>query len=183
MIALLLLGFFLSLDNFRVSIALGAFQFKWSRALRTAAVFGFWDGISPLIGALIGHYLGQVIGPLADIAGPIVLAGYGIFLIVRSLLTRITEEPEPNEGIVLLGMPLSLSLDNMIAGTGLGLFGFSPLFSAVVFGAITFLMSLIGLQLGKFIARFIPVRINLIAGIALLTVAIWLGVPALLGGN
>ena len=69
MMPLLILGFVLSLDNFRVSIALGAFQFGWRRALRTAVVFGLWDGVSPLVGALIGHYLGQAIGPAADTLG------------------------------------------------------------------------------------------------------------------
>lgn len=59
MIPLLILGFVLSQDNFRVSIALGAFQFSWRRALWIAVVFGLWDGVSPLVGALIGRYLGR----------------------------------------------------------------------------------------------------------------------------
>jgi len=170
MIPLLILGFVLSLDNFRVSIALGAFQFSWRRALRIAVVFGLWDGVSPLVGALIGHYLGQAIGPAADTLGPIVLAVYGLYLVVRSLKTQASEEPD--DRWVLFGMPLSLSLDNMVAGTGLGLLGFPPVFSAAVFGTITALMSFVGLQLGRVAARFIPIRSDLLTGIGLLIVAV-----------
>jgi putative Mn2+ efflux pump MntP len=174
-IPLLVLGFALSLDNFRVAIALGAFKHTWRRALRIAVVFGLWDGVSPLVGLLIGHYLGQAIGPVADIIGPIVLAVYGLYLIVRSLLMKAQAPEEPDDRLVLFGIPLSLSLDNMIAGTGLGLFGFPPVFSATVFGIITALMSLVGLQLGKVVARFIPLRSDLLIGIGLLIVAVVLG--------
>jgi putative Mn2+ efflux pump MntP len=170
MIPLLILGFVLSQDNFRVSIALGAFQRNWRRTLRIAVVFGLWDGISPLVGVLIGHYLGQVIGPVADILGPIVLAVYGLYLVIRSLKTRVPEELD--DRWVLLGIPLSLSLDNMVAGTGLGLLGFPPVFSAAVLGTITVLMSFIGLQIGRVAARFILIRSDLLTGIGLLIVAV-----------
>jgi putative Mn2+ efflux pump MntP len=172
MISLLILGFALSLDNFRMSIAIGAFQFSWRRAFRIAAVFGLWDGISPLVGVLVGYYLGQVIGPVGDTLGPIVLAVYGLYLVVQSLRTQTSEEPD--DRWLLLGMPLSLSLDNMIVGTGLGLLGFPPVFSAAVFGTITALMSFVGLQLGRIAARFIPIRSDLLTGIGLLIVAVML---------
>lgn len=166
-ISLLIFGFVLSLDNFRLSIALGAFQPGWRHALRMAVVFGFWDGFSPLVGGLIGRYFGQAVGPVAETLGPIVLAAYGLYLVVHSLKTE--EAPEkPDDRWVLFGIPLSLSLDNMLAGTGLGLLGFSPVFSAAVFGAITALMSLVGLQLGGITARFIPIRSDLLTGIGLL---------------
>jgi putative Mn2+ efflux pump MntP len=169
-ISLLVLGFVLSLDNFRLAIALGAFKLSWRRALRIGAVFGFWDAFSPLVGLLIGRYFGQAIGPVADTLGPIVLAVYGLYLVVRSLKTQVPEEPD--DRWVLFGMPLSLSLDNMVAGTGLGLLGFPPVFSAAVFGTITALMSFVGLQLGRVAARFIPIRSDLLTGIGLLIVAV-----------
>ena len=176
-ISLLILGFALSLDNFRLAIALGAFKLSWRRALRTAVVFGFWDGLSPLVGLLIGGYFGEVIGPVADILGPIVLVVYGLYLIVRSLQS---EEPEDlDDRMALFGIPLSLSLDNLIAGTGLGLLGFPPVVPAVVFGTITALMSFVGLHIGRVAARFIPIRSDLLGGIGLLISAAFL----VLGGG
>src|SRR5919107_4270143 len=164
-ISLLILGIVLSLDNFRLAIALGAFKLSWRRALRIAVVFGLWDGFSPLVGLLIGRYFGREIGPAADILGPIVLLVYGLYLVVRSLQTEAPEDLD--ERMVLFGIPLSLSLDNLLAGTGLGMLGFPPLFTAAVFGAMTALTTFVGLQLGGVVARFIPIRPDLLSGAGL----------------
>src|SRR5215210_4537834 len=118
-ISLLILGLVLSLDNFRLAIALGAFKLSWRRALRIAVVFGFWDGLSPLVGLRIGRYFGQEIVPGAYILGSIVLLVYGLYLVVRILQTEAPEDLD--ERMALFGIPLSLSLDNLLAGTGLGM--------------------------------------------------------------
>src|ERR671917_926831 len=174
-ISLLIFGVVLSLDNFRLSIALGTFKLNWRRALRIAVVFGVWDGLSPLVGLLIGRYFGQEIGPVADIVGPIVLLVYGLYLVIRSLQTESPEDLD--ERMALFGIPLSLSLDNLLAGTGLGMLGFPPVFTAAVFGTMTVLMTFVGLQLGGAVARFIPIRSDLLtgAGLSIMAVVLVLG--------
>jgi putative Mn2+ efflux pump MntP len=124
----------------------------------------------PLVGLLLGRYFGQAIGLVADYLGPGVLAAYGLYLIARGLGTEAPEEVD--DRWALFGIPLSLSVDNLVTGTSLGLLGFSPVFSAVVFGAITALMSFIGLRLGRVAARFIPIRMDLLSGIALIVMAV-----------
>jgi putative Mn2+ efflux pump MntP len=69
-------------------------------------------------------------------------------------------------------MPLSLSVDNLLAGAGLGLLGLSPFISAAVFGAMTAVMSLVGLCIGRFAVRLIPIRSDLLSGISLVAAAI-----------
>ncbi len=169
-VSLLILGLVLSLDNARLAIALGAFKLSWRRALRIAAVFGLWDGFSPLVGLLIGRYFGEGIGEVADFVGPIVLLVLGLYLVIQSLQTEAPEELD--ERWMLFGIPLSLSLDNLFAGTGLGMLGFPPVFTAVVFGIMTALMTLVGLQLGGVVARFIPLRPDLLSGMGLSIVAV-----------
>jgi putative Mn2+ efflux pump MntP len=175
LISLLILGFVLSLDNFRLAIALGAFRLSWRRALRIAVVFGLWDSFSPLVGLLIGRYFGEGIGEAADFLGPIVLLVYGLYLVVRSLQSEAPEDLD--ERMALFGIPLSLSLDNLLAGTGLGMLGFPPVFTAAVFGTMTALMTFVGLQLGGVVARFIPIRSDLLsgAGLSIMAVVLALG--------
>ena len=170
LLSLLILGLVLSLDNARLAVALGAFELSWRRALRIALVFGLWDGVSPLVGLLIGRYFGEGIGEWADLLGPVVLLAFGLYLVVRSLQTEAPEELD--ERWVLFGIPLSLSLDNLLAGTGLGMLGFPPVFTAAVFGAMTALTTLAGLQLGGIVARFIPVRADLLSGLGLSIMAV-----------
>src|SRR5689334_2045698 len=166
----LVLGFVLSLDNFRVSVALGTVPFGLKRAVQVALTFGLWDLVMPLAGLVIGHQIGTVFEDIANVIGAAVLGGYGLYLVISSL-----RNPEPDEldhPWALFGIPLTLSLDNLFAGASLGILGFSPWFSATVFGLVTAVMSLVGLQLGRAAARLIRIRPDLLSGVTLMIAAV-----------
>jgi len=175
---LLVLGFVLSLDNFRVAIALGTVPFGVRRVVQVALMFGLWDGVMPLVGLLLGGYIGESVGEMAEIAGSIVLGGYGLYLLITAL--RNPEPEELDHPWALFGIPLSLSLDNLLAGASLGLLGFSPFVSATVFGVTTAVMSMAGLLLGRALGRLIKIRTDLFSGITLIVAAIVL--PIAFGG-
>ena len=168
---LLVLAVTLSWDNFRSSVALGTVPFGVRRAVQIALIFGFWDALAPLAGGLLGRYFGDAIGPIADYLGPAVMGAYGLYLLVGA-----ARNPEPDEldhpWVTLFGLPLSLSVDNLIAGTGLGLLGFSPVIPAVIFGAVTAVTSFVGLWLGRLAVRAIPIRSDLLSAVSLLGAAI-----------
>jgi putative Mn2+ efflux pump MntP len=168
--SLLILGFTLSLDNFRTAVVLGTIRLSWRRSAQVAVVFGFWDGLAPLVGILVGDYLGEKIGSTADYVGAGALAAYGLFLVIQAW--RTPEPDEPDQRWALFGLPVPLSLDNVVAGTSLGLLGFSPWLAPPLFGVITALMTLVGLQLGRAFARFINIRSDLLTGVALLIMAV-----------
>lgn len=168
--SLLVLGFTLSLDNFRTAVVLGAIRLGWRRSAQVAVVFGFWDGLAPLVGILLGAYLGEKIGSTADYVGAAALAAYGLFLVVQAW--RTPEPEEPDQRWALFGLPVPLSLDNVVAGTSLGLLGFSPWLAPPLFGVMTALMTIVGLQLGRVLARFIRIRSDLVTGVALLIMAV-----------
>jgi putative Mn2+ efflux pump MntP len=168
--SLLILGFTLSLDNFRTAIVLGAIRLGWRRSAHVALVFGFWDGLAPLVGILVGQYLGQRIGSTADYVAAAALAAYGLFLVVQAW--RTPEPEEPDQRWALFGLPVPLSVDNVVAGTSLGLLGFSPWLAPPLFGVMTALMTIVGLQLGRVLARFIHIRSDLLTGVALLVMAV-----------
>jgi manganese efflux pump family protein len=101
------------------------------------------------------------------------LAAYGLYLVVRA--SRTAEPEEPDQRWALFGLPLPLSVDNVVAGTSVGLLGFSLWLAPPLFGAITALMSLVGLQLGRAAAHFIHIRSDLLTVLALIIMAILLG--------
>jgi putative Mn2+ efflux pump MntP len=141
--------------------------------VQVALVFGFWDMAAPLVGILGGDYFAQTIGSTADYVGAAVLGAYGLYLLVEASRTP------PPEGFdqrwALFGLPLPLSVDNIVAGTSLGLLGYSPWLAPPVFGAITALMTFVGLAIGRAAARLIHVRSDLLTGVALVIMAILLG--------
>jgi putative Mn2+ efflux pump MntP len=75
----------------------------------------------------------------------------------------------------VFGLLVPLSADNVVAGTSLGLLGFSPWLAPPVFGVITALMALVGLQVGRAVAHVIPLRPDLVTGVALLVMATVMG--------
>ncbi|MFG2266681.1 manganese efflux pump MntP family protein [Streptomyces sp. NPDC048720] len=174
---ILVLGFVLSLDNFRVSIALGTVPFGLKRAVEVALTFGLWDAVMPLVGLLIGRRIGEFVGNVADVVGAAALGGYGLYLVISSV--RNPEPEELDHPWALFGIPLTLSLDNLFAGASLGVLGLSPWFSAATFGLMTAVLSLVGLQLGRAAARLIRIRSDLLSGITLIIAAaalpLWFG--------
>jgi putative Mn2+ efflux pump MntP len=187
MFGLLSLGFTLSLDNFRSSLVLGGLKPTFLQSVKTSAIFGLWDGIAPAIGILIGHFLSDKISGTSDKVAMIGLGAYGLFLIVRAVISP--ERADPDLRWARLGLPLPLSVDNVAAGTALGLAGYSPWLAPIVFAVITFGMSVAGHQIGRTVAHFfdfVP-RINtdLLTGIGFTAIAalMALGVTLPLSGN
>lgn len=170
-LGLLLLAFALSLDNFRSAVALGTVPFSMRRAIQIALIFGIWDGLAPLAGGLLGNLLGEAIDPIADYVGPAVMGLYGVYLLVGALRNPAPDEVD-HPWVTLFGMPLALSVDNLLAGTALGVLGFPPVIPAVTFGLMTVVMSFAGLCVGRVAARVIPIRSDLLSGISLVTAAI-----------
>jgi manganese efflux pump family protein len=171
--SLLILGFTLSLDNFRTAVALGGLRLGWRQSVQVALLFGVCDGVAPLVGILVGHYWSEAIGSTAEYVGAIALGLYGLYLVVQAWRTEAPEELDRPWAVY--GLVVPLSADNVVAGTSLGLLGFSPWLVAPIFGAMTALMALVGLQLGRAAAGVIRVRSDLLTGVTLLVMATVMG--------
>jgi putative Mn2+ efflux pump MntP len=185
--ALISLGFTLSLDNFRSSLILGGLKPTFAQSVKTSAIFGLWDAVAPAVGILIGHFLSDKISGTADTIAMVGLGLYGVFLIVRAVVSP--ERADPDLTWARRGLPLPLSVDNVAAGTALGLAGYSPWLAPILFGLITFGVSVAGHQMGRTVAHFfdfIP-RINtdLLTGICFAAIAVLmaLGVTLPLSGD
>jgi putative Mn2+ efflux pump MntP len=169
---LLLLGFALGLDSFRVSISLGPLALSSVRQWQIALMVGLCDAFAPLVGLVAGRSLVEAIGPWTEYLGPLVIGGYGLYVVY--LTRRFEEGGVTNDRWMLFGLPLVLSLDNLVAGIGLGVLGFPIFFAALIIGAISSLMALVGLKLGNIIGRLLPIRSDLLSGVALVFVAVTL---------
>jgi len=153
MFGLLSLGFILSLDNFRSSLVLGGLKPTFLQSVKTSAIFGLWDGVAPVVGILIGHLLRDKLDNAADTVAMIGLGVYGVFLIVRALISP--NRADPDLKWARFGLPIPLSVDNVAAGAALGVAGYSPWLAPILFGVMTFVMSVAGHQIGRTVAHFV----------------------------
>jgi putative Mn2+ efflux pump MntP len=172
------LGFALGLDSLRVSIGLGAVKQNRVLQFRLALAFGVFDAVMPLIGLLLGHSLLSLTGSGIEYLGPICLATYGLYILYVSRLSKM-QKANADEIWIVFGLPLSLSLDNLATGMGLGLLDFPPVASAAVLGFISGLMAWVGLQMGKILIEKFPMREDLIVGVTFILVAVSLTIDLL----
>jgi putative Mn2+ efflux pump MntP len=169
-----LLGLLVGLDNLQVGAALGLLPLSVGRRWAFAGMFVLCETIMPLVGLAIGHTARMRAAAWADALGIAVLGMAGVLTVVLAL--RVTRERAPagswleRDGAVA-GLPLSLSLDNLAVGVGLGSLGFSVILSAVVIGLISGALGALGLFSGTQLRRWFPEKSELWGGMYLMALA------------
>jgi manganese efflux pump family protein len=166
MAALLLFGFLLGLDSFRASLGLGIVHKAGSRHFWIPASFGLCDGLAPVLGLTIGSTVVATFDPWTRWLGPLVLGSSGVLTFVVASQYE-AKEADAKGGWLWLGLPLFLSLDNLVAGFGLGALGAPVVVSAAVIGVISGLMSFAGMYLGSAVGRSLRARSAHVGGATL----------------
>jgi len=167
MLTLIIFAILVGLDNFQAALAIGLLGIDRKRRIYLALAFGFFETLMSIIGLSAGSYLLADVGHLADYLGSIILGSFGIYIIYTSSKKKQTEKVFGSRWI-LLGLPLSLSFDNLFAGVGLGLLGFEIFLSAIVIGVISTSMSYFGLRLGSVFAQHLLMKSRIISGLLML---------------
>jgi putative Mn2+ efflux pump MntP len=167
----------LGLDSFAVAAALGASQVStvWQR-LRISLVFVIFEGGMPLIGLALGSALARGIGHIADYLAAAAVIGIGVWMVLAG------DEDEEDKagrimtsrGLALVGLGISISLDELAIGFGIGL---ERLPVGAVIAAIAlqaFVAAQLGLAIGAKIAERWRERAERAAGIALILLGAYL---------
>lgn len=182
MIALLLVAASVGLSNFAAAIGIGVAGVDARLRLRVGVVFGLFEAGMPVVGLLIGQRVAASLGHDARWLGAgllIVVGGYGI---VKSL--RAGGDPGAGPaGIAnparLLLSGLALSMDNLVVGFALGTYRVNILTGAAIFGGVSVMLALMGLELGAKIGERAGNRGEQIGGAILISVGFAIGVGAL----
>lgn len=182
MTELIIFGLLVGLDNLQAGAALAMLPMQRRRVHQMAIAFCVSEIGGALLGLMLGHALLNLIAPTAEWLAPAAMLLCGV--VVLFLAIRRGDEDSArlstlvNQPALLLGLPLTLSLDNVIAGTAIGVAGYSLLSSALIVGSLSAAMACTGLYAGNFLRRFLPERIELAVGAYLSVLAIrgfWMG--------
>ncbi|MGH3673249.1 MAG: manganese efflux pump MntP family protein [Pseudonocardiaceae bacterium] len=176
--ALLLFVLPLGVDTFAIAAAVGATHLSgWAR-LRISAIFVIFEGGTPLIGLALGAAVGDRIGGFADYLAGALLVALGAYL-YRSELDGDDKGDDDDDdddeaakarrltsarGLALIGLALSISLDELAIGFGLGIGLAAPGAIIAVIGIQTLLVSQLGLALGARISEHFREYIERCAG-------------------
>jgi manganese efflux pump family protein len=167
----------LGLDSFAVAAAIGAMQVTtgWQR-LRISLVFAIFEGGMPLIGLGLGTALAHGIGQVADyLAGAAVIAiGAWMLLAADKDEDKKASRLTSSRGLALIGIGISISLDELAIGFTIGLARL-PVTAVIVAVALqAFLAAQLGLAVGAQIGERWRERAEQAAGIALILLGAYL---------
>ncbi|MCQ2814670.1 MAG: manganese efflux pump MntP family protein [Bacilli bacterium] len=183
-----LLGIALAMDAFSVSIA-NAFNephMKKSRAFIIALTFGLFQAIMPLIGWVCVYYLADSFNVFATYIVPclalLALGFIGGKMIFTFIKNRNSEEEvvtinnsKHSFVIALFIQAIATSIDALSVGLTTSNYNFAQMSvtAAIIFG-ITFILCIIGLIIGKTIGSHIGKKAELIGGILLVCIGIFI---------
>jgi UPF0059 membrane protein smal_3977 len=172
------------MDAFAAAIAQGAAigtPTRWG-TLRTAAVFGSVEALTPLIGWAIGSVAQRYIADWDHWIAFTLLLLLGLRMIYGAL------QPEPHAGeqseegqpqrsqsgrrppspLMLVAIAFATSIDSMIVGVGLAFLEVNILLTALAIGLATTIMAAIGLRLGSFLGSAIGKCAEILGGLVLI---------------
>ena len=169
----------LGLDTFAVSAALGMRGLPSRQRLRVSLVMSGFEMAMPVVGLLAGHALGHLVGGAADYVAIAVLALLGAWMLLHEDEGEKAAQLAGGHGLVLLALGISISLDELAIGFTIGLLHLSLWLAIVLIGAQAFLFAQLGLRLGAHLNEALRERAEQLAGLALLGLAVLIGVEKL----
>jgi putative Mn2+ efflux pump MntP len=180
MLKLLLFVLPLGLDTFAVSAALGMRGLPARQRLQVSLLMSGFEMAMPVVGLFLGHALGTLVGNAADYVAIGVLGLLGVWMLVHdddegAKLGQVAN----GQGLALLALGVSISLDELAIGFTIGLLHLSIWLAVVLIGAQAFLFAQIGLRVGARLNETFRERAEQLAGLALLGLAVLLVVEKL----
>ena len=196
-IQIILFGIALAMDAFAVSVTDGLIysDINKKRSIFIAATFGLMQGLMPLVGYyiieltrfIVGESGGSTAAQILSVVVSWLSFGLLIFIGGKMLIEGIRdvrnsdEEKEAKKFSIkeVLIMGVATAIDAMAVGVSLnaGLSTNSTIWLHIaIIAAITFVICLIGLFLGKFIVRLFKGKYEItviIGGVILILLAIW----------
>lgn len=180
----------LGMDLFSIAIPIGMNRVERVLIIKASIVFALFHIIMLVAGFYCGNFLGAVVDKLgagsglsllmaenfASIIGAAVLMGLGILMIKESFEhegDKVQKRADILRGWPLFVLAFSVSVDALAAGFSFGMLDVDLIKLNLILGSVIFLISAVGLSIGRKAGKFLGGRSELIGG----------GVLLFIGGN
>ncbi len=166
---IILIALALSMDAFAVSMSSGASikKPKISQALIIALFFGFFQFLMPLIGWFLGNSFKYLIESFDHWVAFFLLLFIGGKMIYES---QHIKEGAPFSMTIktLFILAIATSIDALGAGLSMSFLETSTFIPSLIIGAITFIISLFGVYMGKILGHILESKAEFIGGVILM---------------
>jgi putative Mn2+ efflux pump MntP len=170
-ISILLIAIGLNFDSLAVSISAGLVvnHIRFKQAIKIAFVFAFFQGLMPFIGWVIGSQIKSLINDCDHWIAFILLFLIGAKMVYESLKKDEDKKQfNPLKLLVMVSMAIATSIDALIVGVSFAFVDVNILLSVFVIGALTFIVAMTGLFIGKKVGYLFGKRMEIIGGIILI---------------
>ena len=181
LLSLLLVSVSVGLSNFAGAIGIGLSGIDVRTRIRVGLAFGFFEAFMPVIGLLLGHSVAGFFGQYGKFVGGAILILTGAYTIASERLFT-SDQPRPSRSMSAQGLlvtAIALSIDNLAVGFALAVYPVDLWLAAIVFGVVSILMSLIGLELGHRLGKRVEKWSEEIGGGVLILVGVAIAVGVL----
>ena len=180
-IEIIILALALSADAFAVSISGGVCvkHVKISDSLKMALFFGVFQGLMPLVGWFAGSTFYQYIKDYGSWIALALLSAIGIKMVIGSFDHENEECKNYFNTKILFILAIATSIDALAAGFSLNFLEVDIFLPALMIFAITFLMSLLGIFIGKRAGNIFGRRAEMAGGLMLIGIGIKLVISSL----
>jgi len=173
------------MDAFAVAISTGIILKKISfrQFFRLSFHFGLFQALMPVMGWLAGLTVEKFIKNYDHWIAFALLAFIGGKMIYESFKKDEEEESEtdPTRGITLVILSIATSIDALAVGFSLAVLKVSIWLPSVVIGIVALLMTLIGMNLGKYVGTLFGKRVSIVGGIILVIIGIKILIEHMMG--
>jgi len=189
----------LGLDTFALSTALGVAPLPARTRLRLALTFAAAEGLMPAVGLFLGRPLGDAIGGWAVYIAAALLIGTGVWLLREGLENDADADANDADddapggeaakimsaatarGLPLVGIALSVSLDELAMGFSFGVLRVPVVPALVAIALQALVVSLTGQWIGQRVGATLGERAEVLAGVVLCLLGVGFIVARTLG--
>ena len=174
MLKLILFVLPLGFDTFAVAAALGVQGLPAKERLKASLLMSSFEMVMPVVGLLLGRGLGAAVGGVAAYVAAAALLALGGWMLAAE------DEDEGEKvatlssrgGLALIGLGISISLDELAMGFAIGLLKLSIVLAVVLIGVQAFAVAQVGLRLGTRLGEAAREWAERLAGAALVGLGI-----------
>jgi len=169
-ISIILIAIGLSMDSFAVSVTNGLTirDLNVKRIITISFSLAIFQALMPLIGWFAGIGIEKYIKEFDHWIAFLLLSFIGVKMIYEGLKKKDIEKDTELKILVLIGQSFATSIDAFAVGISFAFLNLSIITPVLIIGLITFIVSIIGLQLGKYFGKRIRKSAEIIGGIVLL---------------
>lgn len=164
----------MSTDAFAAAVGKGAAlqRPQWREALRTGAIFGVIEGLTPLLGWALGNAAAPYVAAWDHWIAFVLLGVLGLRMIREGLGApeEDAEKPDSHSFLRLALTGMATSVDALIVGAGLAFIDANILVTAAAIGFATFAMVTLGVMLGRGLGALVGKRAEVMGGIVLVVI-------------